>query len=72
MHDDVSFLIPSQLAEHGEFADQSDHVGHGQVLQSNTLVRNGKPLLSLFIKQNTVIYFVLFAHFRKIVLKHLK
>ena len=45
MHDDISFLTPPQLAEHCEVADQSDQVGHGEVLQFANLVRNNEPLL---------------------------
>ena len=40
MHNDVSVLVPSQLAEHVEVADQSVQVGHGEVLHFLTLVRD--------------------------------
>ena len=37
--DEISvFVPPPQLAEHVEFADQSDQIGHGKVLQITSLV----------------------------------
>ena len=45
MHDDISFLVPLQLVEHAEVVDQSDQLGHGEVLQSTILVRNVESLL---------------------------
>ena len=40
MQDEISVRVPPpQVPEQGEVVDQSDQVGHGEVLQSATLVR---------------------------------
>ena len=53
------FSPPPQLTEHVEFADQSDQAGHGEVLQSATLVRYVKPLLPVQIQQTLKVSLIL-------------
>ena len=52
---EISILVPLQLAEHVEVADQSDQAGHNQVLQFTTLQRIGEPLLPAYIEQITFV-----------------
>jgi len=47
MHEDISFLVPPQIAEHSEVTDHSDQTGHGEILQGASLARNVEPLLSM-------------------------